>query len=77
MKVKSNYSKNILGNIVISFDHYSVVQKSKNFFGVYDDCGYLITHGTTLNKATKKAKLLEMGYQYAKDKDYDYEGRWC
>lgn len=73
MKVKSSYGKNIYGNTVISFDHYVVVQKSKNFFGVYYwNSHILITHGTTLSKATKKAKLLEMGYQDAKDKYYDW-----
>ncbi len=67
MKVKSLYGKNIYGNIVVFFDHYVVVQKSKNFFGVYYwNSHTLITHGTTLSKATKKAKLLEIGYQDAK-----------
>ena len=72
MKVKSSYGKNIYGNIVVSFDHYDVVQESENFFAVYDNYKILKTHGTTLSKATKKAKLLEIGYQDARDRYYDW-----
>lgn len=46
------------------FKHYEVRKKGANFYGVYyRDCNYLITSGTTLNDAAKKAKLLEIGYR--------------
>lgn len=51
----------------ISFSHYSVVKKSDVYFAVCDVSGTEITSGTSLEKACKKAKLLEIGYMQAKD----------
>lgn len=56
----------------LCFEHYCVIQIKSHFYGVYNrDCkSYMITHGTSLNKAIKKAKLLEYGYQEAMDVVY-------
>lgn len=62
----------------LSFGHYYVVKIKSRFYGVYnkDNCSYMITHGTSLNKAAKKAKLLEYGYQEAMDVFYEREREW-
>lgn len=62
IKVKSTYNDGC-----VSFDHFEVVKIKHNIFAVYRLCcgyrTYVITHGTTLRNACKKAKLLEIGYQ--------------
>ena len=73
MKVNS---KNIDGRIV--FENFVVIKKSENFFEVYENymyysaisCGPPITSGTSLNNACKKAKLLQIGYNIANDKQH-------
>ena len=71
MKLKS---KKIAENIY--FDNFVVVKESKNFFGVYQkwskywntyNHNMLITSGNTLQQACKKAKLLQIGYDLARD----------
>ena len=58
----------------IYFDNYVVVKESNTFYGVYQrfskhwlpyDKNYLVTSGTTLDSACKKAKLLQIGYDRA------------
>lgn len=69
MKIKSEWieiNKNRkLENIkVLSFGHFYVVKLSKNYFAVCDiDFDKEITSGTTLDNASKKARLLQMGYE--------------
>lgn len=63
MKIKATYDK--LENS-ISFDNFKVVKKNDNFFGVYL-YNELITHGTTLENASKKAKLLQIGFDLGRD----------
>ena len=69
MKIKSEV---IDGKIY--FDNFVVVRESDTFYGVYQkyskhwltyNKNFLITSGTTLDNACKKAKLLQMGYEYA------------
>lgn len=49
---------------VLSFGHFYVIKLSKNYFAVCDiDFNKEITSGTTLNDASKKAKLLQTGYK--------------
>lgn len=70
MNVKS---KKIGKNIY--FDNFVVVKEDDNFFGVYErlsrwEKNYnkenILTSGTTLEKACKKAKLLQIGYDIAR-----------
>lgn len=67
-------SKMIDGNIY--FNNFVVVKESENFFGVYQkwskywntyNHNMLITSGTTLQQACKKAKMLQIGYDLARD----------
>lgn len=59
------YSPNVLW-----FDHFCVIQKGKHFWGVYEDgTSTPITSGTTLQNASKKAKLLEIGYQIGRENE--------
>ena len=69
MKVKSEM---IDGKIY--FDNFVVVKESDAFYGVYSRYSkywlsynkhFVITSGTTLDSACKKAKLLQMGYEHA------------
>lgn len=49
---------------VLSFGHFYVVKLSKDYFAVCDiDFDKEITSGTTLDDASKKAKLLQTGYK--------------
>lgn len=49
---------------VLSFGHFYVVKLSKNYFAVCDiDFNKEITSGTTLDNASKKARLLQTGYE--------------
>lgn len=48
---------------VLSFGHFYVIKLSKNYFAVCDiDFDKEITSGTTLDNASKKARLLQTGY---------------
>ena len=66
MKVKSEM---IDGKIY--FDNFVVVKESNTFWGVYEkhftfyNKNSLITSGTTKDKACKKAKMLQIGYDMA------------
>lgn len=63
------YGKSIKANVNergVKFDHYAVVKLSNNYYGVYDEYGTEITNGSSLTKACKKAKLLEIGYMQCK-----------
>lgn len=51
----------------IKFNHYIVVKRSNNYYAVYDEYGIEITSGSSLTKACKKAKLLEIGYMQGAD----------
>lgn len=62
--------KKINGNIY--FRNFVVQKESGNFYGVYESFmnekfGELITSGTSMNNAVKKAKLLQKGYDIRKD----------
>ena len=49
---------------VLSLGHFYVVKLSKNYFAVCDiDFNKEITSGTTLDNASKKARLLQTGYE--------------
>ena len=49
---------------VLSYGHFYVIKLSKNYFAVCDiDFNKEITSGTTLDDASKKAKLLQTGYK--------------
>ena len=64
------YGKNIRAKKTkdgVKFSHYAVVKKSDAYFAVCDASGTEITSGTSLEKACKKAKLLEIGYMQARD----------
>ena len=72
MKIKSEWieitrmNKNRkLENIkVLSFGHFYVVKLNKNYYAVCDiDFNKEITSGTTLDNASKKARLLQTGYE--------------
>ena len=65
----------------IYFDNFVVVKESNTFYGVYRrfskywksyDENFLITSGTTLHNACKKAKLLQIGYDWALDDNMMY-----
>ena len=55
----------------IYFRNFMVQKESENFYGVYESFmngkfGELITSGTSMNNAVKKAKLLQTGYDIRK-----------
>jgi hypothetical protein len=59
----------------LMFNDFIVIKESDNFYGVYerysdDKCGSIITSGTTSDNASKKAKLLQIGYNIAKGYNY-------
>lgn len=60
------------GNTVI-FNNFIVLKEADNFWGVYEkypNNSYnikAITSGTTCDNACKKAKLLQIGYDLAKE----------
>lgn len=64
-------SKMINGKVY--FDNFVVVKESDKFYGVYQKWSKeytpynpkIITSGTTLDNACKKAKLLQIGYDLA------------
>jgi hypothetical protein len=58
----------------LCFKDFVVVKESETFYGVYErslmSCapgGELITSGETLDRAAKKAKLLQIGYDICRD----------
>lgn len=65
-------------NDTICFTNFIVVKESKNFYGIYEKgwdnkrFGNVITSGTSLNNACKKAKLLQIGYDIARENFTDY-----
>ena len=63
--MNSPKSKMIDGKLY--FDNFMVQKERKDFYGVYEHvlnykCGELITSGTSMESASKKAKLLQIGY---------------
>lgn len=69
MKIKSEM---IDGKVY--FDNFVVVKESDLFYGVYQkfsrhwkayNKNFIVTSGTTMDNACKKAKLLQMGYELA------------
>lgn len=64
MEIKATWENDLL-----AFKHVAVKKESETFYGVYrysrwdkKTYGELITSGETLNSASKKAKLIEIGY---------------
>lgn len=60
-------------NDLLIFSHVAVKKESETFYGVYrystwdkKTYGEVITSAETLNKACKKAKLIEIGYEMCK-----------
>lgn len=58
----------------LCFKDFIVVKEKDSFWGVYEisvlnyaPLGKLITSGETLNRAAKKAKLLQIGYNICRD----------
>ena len=51
------------------FANFVVIKHKKDYFGVYSTLDYTkeITSGTTMAKACKKAKLLQIGFNLHKD----------
>lgn len=63
-------AKMIDGNLY--FRNFMVQKESENFYGVYESfcnskCGELITSGVSMESASKKAKLLQIGYDIRRD----------
>lgn len=52
----------------IKFENFVVIRKSNNYFSVLDEFGYEITSGKSFGNAAKKAKLLQIGYNSARDR---------
>lgn len=66
----------------VYFRNFMVQKESENFYGVYESClnekmGELITSGTSLNNAVKKAKLLQKGYNLRAEIDSKQFGGFC
>lgn len=65
-------------NDTVYFTNFIVVKESENFYGVYEKgwdnkkFGNVITSGTSLNNACKKAKLLQIGHNIAKENFTNY-----
>lgn len=53
---------------ILNFGNYYVKKESNSFYGVFDEFTNLITSGITLDKACKKAKLLQIGFDSGKDR---------
>lgn len=54
------------------FRNFMVQKESDNFYGVYESfhnskCGEVITSGESMESASKKAKLLQIGYDLRRD----------
>lgn len=59
------------------FDNFMCQKEGKTFYGVYESffgykSGELITSGTSMESASKKAKLLQIGYDMRKEYERDY-----
>lgn len=61
----------------LCFRNFIVKKESDNFYGVYekgfhynDSLGELITSADSMNKAAKKAKLLQIGYDMCRENMY-------
>ena len=78
MKIKSE-----LRNGVLYFEHFCVKKESESFYGVYEFNSKFggsfhgsqtgpITSAPTMNAASKKAKLLEIGYQTCKEEMWEW-----
>lgn len=68
MKIKAVWKNDLL-----VFTHVAVKKESETFYGVYRYSvwdkkvyGEVITSAETLNSASKKAKLIEIGYEMCK-----------
>lgn len=64
-------------NGIIYFNNFMVKKESEEFYAVYEHWNYskvgnIITSGTSLNIACKKAKLLQIGYNIARENFIDY-----
>lgn len=59
-KIKANYIDRESG--CMEFDHFTIRRKGNDYFAIFDNCCEEITSAKSLNKAAKKAKLLEMGF---------------
>lgn len=46
----------------MEFDHFTIRRKGNDYFAIFDNCCEEITSAKSLNKAAKKTKLLEMGF---------------
>lgn len=69
MEIKATWK-----NDNLCFKNFVVVKEKDTFWGVYerailsyDPIGELITSGKTLDKASKKAKLLQIGYDMCRE----------
>lgn len=75
-KIKATWKDNEL-----MFTHVIVCKNSGNFFGVYhrygSKYGPLITSDTTLKGAAKKAKLIEIGWNFGEEVMKDLYGDRC
>ena len=68
MEIKASWDNDLL-----VFNNVAVKKESETFYGVYrystwdkKTYGELITSAETLNGASKKAKLIEIGYEMGK-----------
>lgn len=60
------------GKACLAFNDFLVIKQSDSFYGVYSRYSYpnVITSGTTMKKASKKAKLLQIGFNEARGYAY-------
>lgn len=71
--------KAVWKNDLLVFTHVAVKKESETFYGVYrysvwdkKTYGEVITSAETLDKASKKAKLIEIGYKMCQFDNCDY-----
>lgn len=74
MEIKATWKNDLL-----VFTHVAVKRESKTFYGVYEYSvwdkkvyGKVITSAETLKQASKKAKLIEIGYKMCGDDLCEY-----
>ena len=60
-------NKNIDDIKALDFGHFYVINRTELYYSVCDLQFNEITSGPTLNDATKKSKLLELGYRIGHD----------
>lgn len=67
MKIKAVFTTKF-GKECLAFDDFMIIKESDNFYGVYLKYRYptLITSGETMKDASKKAKLLQIGFNEAR-----------